>query len=170
MTVTMDAIDAMPRVVLDARDFLGESILWDTASERLVWVDIHEREIWTWAPFGTDAPACRVLDTRIGAIGLREQGGLVLGLERGFALLDDGADTPRNYVELTDMPKTVRLNDGRVDPFGRFVCGGMDEADPQQNIASLYAYDADGGVLELLSDEIACTNALCWSPDGATMF
>ena len=162
-------IDDRPALVLDCRQQLGECPLWDERSGRLVWVNIHAGEIWSWDPFAGEPATMVALDGRVGAIGLRGEGGLVLAMERGFALLTEpGADaTPA--AAITDMPATVRLNDGRIDPVGRFVCGGMDEAEPQRPIASLYALDGTGR-LDRRLDGIHCTNSLCWSPDGRTMY
>ena len=99
--------------------------------------------------------------------GLREDRGLVLALEKGFALWRDGAAETIAHLD-GDLP-TVRLNDGRVDPAGRFVCGGMDEGEPQKPLARLYGLDAGRAVSTLLSG-ISCTNSLCWGPDGRTLY
>lgn len=160
---------AEPAVVLDCRNNLGESIVWDDRANRLRWADIHRRGIWTWHPADGREPDVLRLPERPGAIGLRRGEGLVVGLEKGFALIGDGSGAPEPVAAVdADLP-TVRLNDGRVDPAGRFLCGGMDEAAPLRPLASLYALSADGGVRTVLTG-IHCTNSLCWSPDGRTLY
>lgn len=158
-----------PCVMLECANNLGESILWDDRSERLYWVNTHERQIWSWSPWSGGAPRILELEKRIGAIGLRESGGLVAGLESGFALIDLQTGQTRKISSVEDELPTTRLNDGRVDPAGRFVCGGMDEADPQRGISALYCCRADHSVSRLMSG-ITCTNSLCWSPDGAILY
>ena len=64
---------------------------------------------------------------------------------------------------------TTRLNDGRVDPAGRFVCGGMDEADPQEGISAVYSLGRDRRAVSLLAG-VHCANSICWGPDGRTMY
>ena len=158
-----------PRSVVACRNNLGESILWDELTGRLVWVDIHVGRIYSWEIATGGAPTVQDLGERVGAIGLRRSSGFVLGLERRFAFMgkSDGALEDGPYLK--EMPTSVRLNDGRVDPAGRFLCGGMDEANPQQHIAALYSLDRSGAVAKVLGG-IGCTNSLCWSPDGSVLY
>ncbi len=160
------AVSTRPDVQLDCRNILGESPVWDDREQLLYWVNIHAAELWAWRP-GIAARTVE-LPERVGAIGLREQGGLVLALESGFALLDS-LDAEIHTVRRVESPAHTRMNDGRVDPFGRFLCGGMNEETPQGSNAALYSLSADGRVTKLL-DGIGCTNSLCWSPDGRTMY
>ncbi len=107
---------------------LGESVLWDAAREQLVWVDI-QRGLLFRREHGSGAVREYQLPERAGSIGLRAGGGLVVALESGFALADaeGGGWSAWRTIE-ADLPST-RLNDGRVDRQGRFVCGGMNEAE-----------------------------------------
>jgi L-arabinonolactonase len=157
-----------PQVALDCRNSLGESIVWDERRSRLYWVDIHEAKVWSWDPFSADSPRITALPERVGALGLRNQGGLVLALEKGFALLDEEGGALRRLPPIAGVPPSTRLNDGRIGPDGRFVCGGMDEGDPQQPIASLFALEA--GRVSTLMSGIHCTNSLCWSRDGTLLY
>jgi len=156
-----------PQVALDGRLCLGESIVWDDRRSLLRWVNIQAAEVWSWDPFSDQSPRCVTLPERVGALGLRGDGGLVVALARGFALLEEGGEL-RRLSSIADEPASVRLNDGRVGPGGRFLCGGLDEASPQQPIAKLYALEA-GRATTLLSG-IHCTNSLCWSLDGRRMY
>lgn len=158
-------------IALDCRNCLGESPVWDERTQTLYWVNIHDREVWAWSSQSAQ-PHVLKLPQRPGAIGLCDTDDLVVALEAGFALLDPRTGELRSIAELPDAPEATRLNDGRVDPAGRFVCGGMNEATPQRANAALFALEAGGqraGVRHLLSG-IACSNAICWSPDGATLY
>jgi L-arabinonolactonase len=98
-----------------------------------------------------------------------EQGGLVLALESGFALFDAVAGRIDRVASVeADLPST-RLNDGRVDPAGRFISGGMDEAERQQPLSAVYALNRDRSVRQVLGG-IHCSNSICWSPDSATFY
>ena len=158
-----------PGVVLDCRNNLGESIVWDERTGRLWWANIHAGEVWNWDPFGPDAAEVLTIGDRVGAIGLRAGHDLVLALEKGFAFYDpkSGVLQPIGEVE-TDLP-TTRLNDGRIDPAGRFLCGGMDEATPQRHISAVYSLDPDGTIKRRIGG-VACANSTCWSPDGRTLY
>ena len=158
-----------PVLALDCRNNLGESIIWDERHGRLWWANIHEGEVWSWQPSDSATPTVVKVGERIGAIGLRRGGGLALALESGFALSNGlGAELERVASIEPELP-TTRLNDGRIDPAGRFVCGGMDEARPQQGISAVYALDRAGKVASLI-DGVHCANSICWSPDGRTMY
>jgi|SRR5271166_401835 len=158
-----------PAVVVECANRLGESIVWDERQGALVWANIHDCEVWTWSPASGGDPRVSRLPGRVGTLGLRQADGLVLALESGFALYDPETDALERLESVeADLP-TTRLNDGRVDPAGRFLCGGMDEGSPQRHIAGLYALEADHHATQRLAD-IACTNSLCWSPDGRTLY
>src|SRR5262249_54181493 len=60
------------------------------------------------------------------------------------------------------------LNAGRVDPQGRFVCGGMNEAEDLSPISSVYRLD--GETATRLIEGVAITNSLAFSPDGERMY
>ena len=158
------------RVEIAARcgNEVGESVLWDPEREEVLWVDIERGSILRLEP-RSGAVHSSQPDDRIGAIGLREGGGLVLGLASGFALLDsiDGSLERLQTVE-SDLP-TTRLNDGRVDRSGRFICGGMDEAANKQPISAVYRLDPDQQVHRII-DAVHISNSICFSPNGTQMY
>ena len=63
---------------------------------------------------------------------------------------------------------SVRFNDGKVDPWGRFLAGTMDWGHGGP-VASLYMLSGDGTVTTLL-DGVVISNGLAWSADGATLY
>jgi L-arabinonolactonase len=163
------SVGAEPQVVLDCRNNLGESVVWDDRTQHLWWVNIHEAQIWSWAPFAGKEPNVFQLDERVGAIALREKGGIAAALQSGFALFDPATGAVEKVADIEAHLSTTRLNDGRVDPAGRFVCGGMDESKPQQPISAVYALEADGTDRRII-EGVTCSNSICWSPDGATLY
>lgn len=156
-------------LALDCKNNLGESIIWDERNERLVWANIHAGEVWSWQPSASDRPRVSELSERVGAIGLRQGGGLALALASGFAVVDHEGASPIRIAEVEPDLATTRLNDGRIDPAGRFVCGGMDEASPQQGISAVYSLGADDKPASLIAG-VHCANSICWSPDGRIMY
>lgn len=152
----------MIEVAVRQRLELGESILWDDRIGRLAWVDIHTGRLWQEKPLAE--PEVRQLPDRVGAIGLRESEGFVVALAKGFGLL--GLDYLPLALIAPDLPH-LRLNDGRCDRFGNFLCGGMDERGGRG--AALYRLRPQGQV-ETLLEGIGCANATCFSPDGLTLY
>lgn len=153
------------KVAVPQRLELGESILWDGRSGSLSWVDIHRGDLWQLSAEGT--PRRTALPDRVGAIGLRAgKAGHVVGLAKGFGLIDpNGSFTPLAAIE-PDLRGT-RLNDGRCDPFGNFLCGGMRETG--ETGSALYRLRPDGRTDTLLTG-IACANSTCFSPDGRFLY
>lgn len=154
-------------VAADVRHELGESVLWDDRTGELVWVNIHRREI--WRRNATGSLIRHELPDRVGAIGLRQGPGYVVALAKGFGLFDPARSRyePIAPIEI-GLPNT-RLNDGRCDRSGNFVCGGMSERGLSGKPSALYRFRADGTVETLLGD-IMCANSTCFSPDGKTMY
>lgn len=93
----------------------------------------------------------------------REAGGLVVAVERGFALVD--ADSS-HVVTLPEVwsDDGVRMNDGACDPQGRFYCGTM-AYDETPGRGSLYRLDVDHTVTTVLTG-VTISNGLAWRRDG----
>ncbi|WP_206447884.1 SMP-30/gluconolactonase/LRE family protein [Agrococcus sp. KRD186] len=153
--------------VVGSGDGLGESVVWDAERSELSWVDIHAARLQRWG--SETGLITATLPERIGAIGLRAGGGHVAAFASGFALLGEDGEIERRIAEVEPELPTTRLNDGRVDRQGRFVCGGMDEAADQRAVSAVYRLDADGAVVRIL-DGIACANSIAFSPDGTRMY
>jgi L-arabinonolactonase len=161
-------VTATTRLPLATRDLLGESPVWDPREGALFWVDTRNRRVRRWAA-GTSTELHEWPTPQdVGSIALAQPGRLLLALSDGFALLDlaSGRITPIAGVQHAKPP--MRLNDGRTDREGRFVCGSMvlHRRDPD---GCLYRLEADGRVTPLL-DGIAISNTTCFSPDGRTMY
>jgi sugar lactone lactonase YvrE len=154
---------------------LGESPVWDDRADRLLFIDATEGLVIRCAPDGGDLDRWQTGRT-IGCLALRDRGGVVLATERGFeahALTDDGTE----LLVALDQPAGVRLNDGKVDPYGDLVCGSYDtrvlsasgadrDATPR---GLLYRLDA-AHRLHMIKTGIGCTNGPCWSPDGREFY
>jgi sugar lactone lactonase YvrE len=92
----------------------------------------------------------------------------VVALRSGFHAfdLDTGAAEPLAKPEL-DRPGN-RFNDGKPDRRGRFWAGSMCDSDAAPT-GALYRLNIDSSCRRMV-DGIVISNALCWSPDGRTMY
>lgn len=155
------------RVFSAAANLIGESPVWSQAEQALYWVDVEGKAAFRqgWA----DATPQRwPLPEPTGCCGLR-QGGLVLGMRTGFAMLDTatGAVTPIHDPE-ADKPDN-RFNDGKVDRRGRFFAGTKNIANTPDPTGAVYRLDPDHRVTRV-DEGIACVNGIAWSPDDRTMY
>lgn len=116
------------RCVAPVEAILGEGPLFDPRIERLLFLDIKGGKIFRYDP-QTEKTETFAAPGKVSALGLRRNGGYVCARKDGFAFLDFGVDavrmTPVAAPE-TDRPEN-RFNDGKVDPFGGFWAGTMDE-------------------------------------------
>ena len=141
--------------------------MWDERRGVLLWVDIHAGLVHTLDVESGESEALDAGQT-VGAVAVRESGGLVLAVRDSFALLDRGEAEPRVIAALElDEPRT-RMNDGKCDPAGRFWAGTMDEEE-QEPLGALYRLDPDGSVRRMLPG-LVISNGLGWSPDRSTMY
>ena len=93
---------------------------------------------------------------------------VVAAFADGFAFLISPPASGRPIAAFEPEKPPTRLNDGRTDPQGRFIAGGMDEKDLAP-ISSVWRLDPDL-TLTRLFDGVACANSTCFSPDGRTMY
>lgn len=154
-------------VVLEARAAVGEGPVWDERTQRLIWVDIMGNAVHVYDP-ATNEDRRLDVGQPVGAVGLREQGGLLLALRDGFALFDENFSNLRLVAPLEAEPAGNRMNDGKCGPGGRFWGGSMAIA-ATPGAGSFYRLDPDFTLTRLFGD-LTISNGLDWSPDGRQMY
>ena len=146
---------------------LGEGPVWDEETETLLWVDIQGRRLHAHNPADNENRSVE-LATEVGAVALRQSGGLVAATRQGFALLD----RQTGAIDVLSDPEANlpdhRFNDGNCDPAGRFIAGSMH--DPETSATgSVYSLEGDGKVRRLYGGYVVC-NGPAFSSDGLTMY
>ncbi|WP_436531726.1 SMP-30/gluconolactonase/LRE family protein [Actinoplanes sp. HUAS TT8] len=146
---------------------LGEGPVWDPDRQRLLWVDIdghavHQGELGTTIRVtGTwrfPAEACAVAVAASGELLVAERETLTrVGL--------DGTRT--ELARVLPAGAASRLNDGAVDPAGRFLVGSLD---PAQRSGTEVLVRLDGTELTTLDADLTLSNGLAWSPAGDRLF
>ncbi len=145
---------------------LGEGPIWDADRQRLLWVDIlggtvqagtlDDLRITVTDTWEFDDLACAVAVSAGGDL-------LVASRGRVETINTDGERTP-----VRDLGRAgSRLNDGAVDPQGRFLIGSMalDGSRGDQRLVRL-----DGDATTVLDDDLTLSNGLAWSPAGDTLY
>jgi sugar lactone lactonase YvrE len=148
---------------------LAEGVLWDDRAALVRWVDI-----WSGRVLSGRLENARLTDIRAvelgqtaGAVALAEDGGLLVAAARGLATMSlDGTVT--FGPDLLGDRRGVRLNDGSVDPQGRFVVGTL-ALGAETGDEVLLRVSADGAV-ETLRTGIRLSNGIAFSPDGGTVY
>jgi L-arabinonolactonase len=148
------------------RDLLGESPLWDGREQALYWVDSRQCRVQRWR--AGQAVQSWATPSQVGSIALAQPGSLLLALEAGFAWLDLHSGATEMIAPVAHPEPAMRLNDGRTDREGRFLCGSM-VLHRRAADGALYRLELDGRVTPLVQG-IGVANATCTSPDGRTLY
>lgn len=154
-------------LLLDLKANLGECPRWHARENLLYFVDIAACSLNRFDPV-TGTLQTRRFGEPVGCFAFRRQGGLVLGMRDGFALLAhfDGEPSPFG-PKIEAAHPDIRLNDGRADVSGRFWAGTYDSS--MHNRSKLYCLSPDGQVTEQLSG-LQTSNGLAFSPDGKILY
>ena len=142
----------------------GEGPVWVARDTSLYWVDMLNGDVLQLDGGG------QVSRHHVGSVAAalrpRAGGGLVVAVERGFALAD--ADWTLRELPEAFADTSVRMNDGGCDPQGRFYCGTM-AYDATPGAGTLFRLDTDGSVHVVLAG-VTVSNGLAWSPDGGCVY
>ena len=155
---------ASVEVVVNLHARLGEGPRWDHRKGLLAWVDILGGHVHQTDPASGFTTTIQV-GPEVGALALYGDDGYLLAIRNGFATLAN--------AEVVDFQPVFgepdgRMNDGVVDPVGRFVAGSMGR-DARPETGSLYQRDLDGSV-RVLFDGVTISNGLAWSASGDHLY
>lgn len=158
------------RPALDEVHELAEGPFWDPACQRLLWVDIL-RELVLVGRLEADGAITvenRVrFDGAVGAVAPAADGRWIVAVAGGTVIREtSGAISP--HVSLLDLGSSRRLNDGKPDPFGRFVVGTLSTVGDIGH-ECLVCIREDGTV-HGIDDDLTLSNGLAWSTEGTTMY
>lgn len=146
------------QALTDSRAVLGEGPTWHRGEGVLYWVDIERRSLYRYDP-RRGANQSVLEGVMVTALAEADEGGLVL--VTSDALLTWAGGQVESLVAL-NLPKTVRTNDGKSDPLGRFWFGTMD-LEGRHAIGELMVYD---GEVRRVFAGTTISNGLGWSPSG----
>jgi sugar lactone lactonase YvrE len=165
-----------PSVFRDARAILGESLVLDDAAPApaMLWCDISagllHRSVLAGDPAGADdtvlafpAPLASFHRAEIGG-----RPGYVASLGDRVVLADDGGAIVRELARIDHAHPGLRLNEGKVDPFGNWVTGSMDMTRGEPDGAFYVITPA--GDLRVVAGGVGTANGLEWSLDGTRVY
>ncbi|MET7389351.1 SMP-30/gluconolactonase/LRE family protein [Streptomyces sp. NPDC005529] len=166
-------------VAVRAHAALGEGPTWDSAADRLIWVDILGSRVHTYDP-ATGRRTVLATEQHVGAAKPRAGGGLVVNLRDGVGLYPPatsgdstgsggpaGTAAPFRWLHREPVPGR-RANDAAVAPDGSLWCGTM-RYDEAPGGGTLTRIAPDGTVRPIL-DDVAVSNGTGWSPDGRRVY
>ena len=149
-------IRAISEVISD----LGEGPIWSADTNSVTWTDITQNTFHT-ADIDTGKTMSFGVPSMVGAIAHSKDGGYIAATQKGFARIGvDGKYSPLHSF----LPDDMRMNDGKVDPSGRFWAGSM-ALSFEKGRGSLYVLEKDNSYRSIL-DDITLSNGMGWSPDA----
>jgi sugar lactone lactonase YvrE len=151
---------------LDLRMQLGECPIWHYEEAALYWIDIEACMLHRLKP-ATGVHRQWPLPSQPGCIAFHIDGGLVVAMRSGIALLDTNDGTLMPLVDAPYNPSTTRFNDGRCDAAGRLWVGTIYEPRDQPN-AALYCFER--GELRDSGKRSTVSNGVAFSADNDTMY
>lgn len=167
----MDAHRRQASLVLgsDQRLGLGEGPVWDESRQRVWWVDSEAGEVYRGRLEGDrlDVEWHRSIGEKVGCVTPADDGGLLVAGERQVHVLD-AEGVLRDSIRLIPNDVASRLNDGTVDPAGRFLVGSI-RCDDRSGQECVWSIDADRSVRIVLTG-VTVSNGIGFSPDGTTMY
>lgn len=167
MTSPVREIQAEPvEVDLEPAE-LGEGPLWLADRAELAWVDIQRGLIYL-LQVATGHARTIAVGEMVGSIAPTAAGLLVAAVATGFVLVDPDRGSVRRLASLERVDPTIRMNDGKADPWGRFWAGTMG-LDKRPGAGTLYCLDPDLRVTTAL-EPVTISNGLDWADDRRTMF
>jgi len=153
------------------RNTLGECVLWNDLTNEIWWTDIEEKTLFRSA-FTAREVKRYDLPERLGAFGFVDGSeSFICGFESGFALFSPKTGLVNWLVKTRKRDKDIRLNDGRVDPRGRFWVGEMSENFLSERMPDTHLFCLEHrGKLSVQACHLQISNSLCWSPDARHMY
>lgn len=152
-------------VAAESKCQLGEGPVWNLTTNRLNFVDIFGKKVFTFDPetnkldsFATELSPGAVIPTNEYSFVLAMDDGLYLADFNGLGtklILSLEADTPGN-----------RMNDAKCDAQGRLFAGTMgDGATPSGSL-----YLIENGTSKKIRDKVTVSNGLAWSPESTVFY
>ncbi|HET6279439.1 MAG TPA: SMP-30/gluconolactonase/LRE family protein [Polyangia bacterium] len=148
---------------------LGEGPVWSERDQCLYYVDIISRLVQRYRPHDGEYKSWR-FDGYTGSLAECGSGGLILALTDRVVRFDpkNGVGALEEIVVLErDRPQN-RLNDGKVDPWGRFWVGSM-QADEAARTGRLWCVTGDGRATQH-RDNIGVSNSLAFDESRKRMY
>lgn len=162
----MSIVRGLPRVFRDANAILAESIVWDP-SGYLLWCDITNGLLHR---SGIDGPDDTVLELPppLASFAQADGGGFVVSLRDRVVLVDDSGTVTRELSRMPEIHAESRLNEGKCDPYGRWITGAMRLSGGNPD-AALYSI-SPAGESRILRGGFGVANGFEWSLDDTEMY
>ena len=162
----MNVVRGLPRIFRDARAILAESIVWDPDGF-VLWCDITSGLLYRCPIDGMDDTVIELPPPLASFAPAAARSGYVASLG-DRVVLADAVGGIQILARIEHAHAGLRLNEGKCDPYGRWITGSMNLTTGEPD-GALYSVTADGRV-RVLRGGFGVANGFEWSLDDAEMF
>ena len=144
--------------IIEEKNILGESCLWNYYNNKFYWVDIIDKKIKSYngniiENYETNKMPC--------CITLLDNNNFTLALEDEIGIYDIRNGSFNSQFKLED--KRVRFNDGKLDKYGVLHIGTMDR-DANEHIGQIYKYE--NNYLEPIIKNVGISNGISFDSNN----
>lgn len=162
----MKIVRGLPRVFRDASAILAESVVWDPAGF-ILWCDITAGLLHRCPLEGSGDTVITLPPPLASFAPVATGGGFVASLgDRVVLVAADGG--VQDLAPIEHAHPGIRLNEGKCDPYGRWITGSMNLTTGAPN-GAMYSVTDDGSV-RVLRGGFGVANGFEWSLDDSEMF
>jgi sugar lactone lactonase YvrE len=154
------------QVLLDTPMLLGECPLWHPDEAALYWIDIAGLSVHRFHP-ESGRHQTWPLPSEPGCIARRVNGGLIVAMRAGLAMLDTNSGALTFFADAPYDATRIRFNDGRCDAAGRLWTGTLSDA-RDQPAGSLFCVER--GTIRDVGKPVTVSNGVAFSVDSRTLY
>lgn len=161
---------AQVQLKLDARDKLGESVLWDPSAKLLWWLDLAEPKLHQFDPQTDDHRVLKIdIPGKLGMIVPTDQPNtFLLAHEKGLSTLDAMTAKHSPWFDPEHGRDGIIFNDGKTDRQGRLWSGTSDAGETLPR-GVMHVRDHDGS-WHIADSGFPVSNGPAFSPNGTTVY
>eukprot|EP01084_Bolivina_argentea_P166380 288857_1 len=155
------------KLIVNCNNKLGECPIWNDRTNELCWIDNLGKKFWKYNPTNKQLKSYNLPECP-GSFCLCNNNSILFAFENGPAFYDINTNTMHKRIFHFEPNKKTKMNDGRADRNGRFIVGGMRKY-KSKDLTAIYRINHDLSYQKLI-DDIKCTNSICFSLDGQSMY
>jgi len=146
-------------IVAKKINILGEGPTWDEKNRRLYWVDITGKRFYYLDPDNERVNVFSALGMISSIVTTNKENILAATEDHSLYLIDKKTGMHSLITTVESGRMNTRFNDGKVDPFGRYVAGTMDMKE-KNPIGSLYVFS--GKDTKKILGNLTVSNGMAW--------
>ena len=155
-------------LIAQLNDINGESPIWDPREAAVYWCDTDKTFVHRYDPATGRVDSFKI-DRLVRAVGRAGKDQWILVTPDALVLWKKGDATTRVLAEPERGNTDLVLNDGAVDPQGRYVVSTFNAKDLDAPDGNVWSIDG-GGKITRLDTGLRLPNGIAFSRDGRTLY